>query len=144
MNIKTKKMVNTAQPILAINSDIYTIPLYVYPTKVFVLSNVTDSVAEAFLNTRGVPKDDAIDFVYREDNEPGLTFFFEGNIYIRLKVYPEHDENHMRGTITHESFHAMNSIMRFICASEPCEENEEPCAYLLEYIFNEICKKVGL
>jgi len=74
MNIKTKKMVNTAQPILAINSDIYTIPLYVYPTKVFVLSNVTDSVAEAFLNTRGVPKDDAIDFVYREDNEPGLTF----------------------------------------------------------------------
>ena len=125
--------------------DFHVIPLHVYPSNLYLSVNQTDEMFREELTAKKVSKQDIDDFLDRPDNEPGVTGILEnGNVLIRLKHYDETmSDFYTRGTIVHESFHATVCVMDFIVASLD-HSSEESYAYLLEYMFKEICKKVGL
>lgn len=125
--------------------NFHVIPLHVYPSNIYLSVNQTDEMFVEELLAKKVSQNDIDDFLERPDNEPGLTGTLEnGNILIRLKHYDETASDlYTRGTIVHESFHAMICVMDYINASLD-HSSEEHYAYLLEYMFKEICKKVNL
>lgn len=128
-----------------IEPNFYVIPLHIYPSNIYISVNQTDEMFREELLAKEVSKQDIDNFLDRPDNEPGLTGILEnGNVLIRFKHYDETmSEPYTRKTIVHESFHATVCVMDFIGASLD-HSSEESYAYLLEYIFQEICKKVGL
>lgn len=125
--------------------NFHAIPLHIYPSNLYISINQTDEMLREELLAKRVSNQDIEDFLDRPDNEPGLTGILEnGNVLIRFKHYEETMSDHYtRKTIVHESFHATVCVMDFISANLD-HSSEESYAYLIEYMFNEICKKFGL
>ncbi|WP_462250451.1 hypothetical protein [Ekhidna sp.] len=70
----------------------------------------------------------------------GGVFDFEEKVYLSLKAYKEGGKKYPKNSvIAHEALHMVNRVMDYIC-HKPDRDNDEPDAYLLLWIIDEIEK----
>ncbi len=123
-------------------SGYFNIKLHVYPNSIHLFSNCSNDEVRNKLNELGICRDE-IDLVLdRPPNDSGLSYLFSnGSLFFRLLL--DSESTIARDTVIHESFHIMFRVMKYI--EQPvCEENEESCAYLLEYICKNVFEKIEI
>lgn len=85
-----------------------------------------DSVNEA--------PDDIIE-EWNKTNTNAMTYVYKGDVYI---LFNRADKKIGGGILCHEVYHAVNRLCDII-GYRPDPTNDEMCAYLMEYIYRELC-----
>ena len=70
-----------------------------------------------------------------KDRHAAITWIKDENVYIAL----DFSEEITFGIISHECFHSVNFILKK-CNVDSCFDNDEPAAYLLDFIVDSVHK----
>lgn len=120
----------------------FIIPLVIYPLDVMVSYNEADDVFFRRLK-KYVVSDTELKDCQLTDCDDARTIMTEKNqTIIRFKPPRRGDRNRFLGVVAHECFHAASYVMYKVGMKLEIEVSDEAYSYLIQYLVQEICKKL--
>lgn len=117
----------------------FIIPLVVYPFDLAVSINQSNDDIEKSLNKYSIDYTD-VNVRSESSTRKGRTIIFKGNQTL-IRMFEFKKDSIHYGYLAHEIFHAAEFIMERI-GMKLCSKSDEAYAYLIQYITQEIHKKL--